>query len=136
MVSALICSGQLSLPAWGTPILPVERPKRKDVERRWRDGTEQTECRVGWRAASDGGVKRRWSHHRLYLALDTTVLWNQYCIWHLSRSCVVVVQCITMASRGYGEPLALVSIVTAARWLLRQHPDIDTSGRPSLPIMS
>jgi len=33
-----------------------------------------------------------WSHHRLYLALDTTVLWNRYCMKHKSSS-VVVVRC-------------------------------------------
>jgi hypothetical protein len=28
-----------------------------------------------------------WQSHRLYLALDTTVLWNQYCMIHLSVVC-------------------------------------------------
>jgi len=28
-----------------------------------------------------------WSHHRLYLALDTTVLWNRYCMKHKSVVC-------------------------------------------------
>ena len=28
-----------------------------------------------------------WHHHRLYLALDTTVLWNRFCIIHLSIVC-------------------------------------------------
>ncbi|NES85081.1 MAG: hypothetical protein F6K10_28750 [Moorea sp. SIO2B7] len=28
-----------------------------------------------------------WQSHRLYLALDTTVLWNRYCMIHLSVVC-------------------------------------------------
>jgi len=35
-----------------------------------------------------------WSHHRLYLALDTTVLWNQYCMKHKS---VVLWSCSAIA---------------------------------------
>lgn len=28
-----------------------------------------------------------WQSHRLYLALDTTVLWDRYCMIHLSVVC-------------------------------------------------
>ncbi len=28
-----------------------------------------------------------WNEQRLYLALDTTVLWNRYCMIHLSVIC-------------------------------------------------
>ena len=30
---------------------------------------------------------KRWQQHRLYLALDTTMLWNRYCMIHLSVVC-------------------------------------------------
>ena len=101
MVSALICSGQLSLPAW-EPYVPSRAQKAQSVERRWRrffDNKRVDVCALYLPlvlAALSG-----WQSHRLYLALDTTVLWNRYCMIHLS-----VVSC------GRAVPSARASVRT------------------------
>jgi hypothetical protein len=69
-----------------------------------------------------------WNSHRLYLALDTTVLWNRYCMIHLSVVCcgravpllwrVLEHGSATVAFKEY-QPL-----LRKARWLLRQHGDV------------
>jgi hypothetical protein len=128
MVSALICSGQLSLPAW-EPYVPSRATQAQSVERRWRRFLGNQRVRVSrlylplvMAALSE------WKQHRLYLALDTTVLWNQYCMIHLSVVCcgravpllwrVLEHGSATVAFKEY-QPL-----LRKARWLLRQHPDV------------
>lgn len=77
MVSALICSGQLSLPAW-EPFVSSRAEKAQSVERRWRRFLDNERIDVSALylplvfAALSG-----WKAERLYLALDTTVLWNR-----------------------------------------------------------
>lgn len=128
MVSALLCSGQLSLPAW-EPYVPSRATQAQSVERRWRRWLGNARVRVSHlylplvMAALSG-----WSHHRLYLALDTTVLWDRYCMIHLSVVCcgravpllwrVLEHGSATVAFEAY-QPL-----LRKARWLLRQHPDV------------
>ncbi|XHX76413.1 MAG: transposase [Stenomitos frigidus ULC029] len=128
MVSALICSGQLSLPAW-EPYVPSRATQAQSVERRWRRWLDNQRVRVSRlyvplvMAALSG-----WNHHRLYLALDTTVLWNRYCMIHLSVVCcgravpllwrVLEHDSASVAFKEY-QPL-----LRKARWLLRQHEDV------------
>jgi hypothetical protein len=84
MVSALICSGQLSLPAWD-PYVLSRATKAQSVERRWQRFLVNGRIRVTALyvplvlTALSG-----WKGHRLYLALDTTVLWDRYCMIHSS----------------------------------------------------
>jgi hypothetical protein len=69
-----------------------------------------------------------WKGHRLYLALDTTVLWDRYCMIHLSVVCcgravpllwrVIEHGSATVAFREY------IQMLRKARWLLRHHPDV------------
>ena len=72
MVSALVCSGQLSLPAW-EPFVPSRAKKAQSVERRWQRFLVNGRIRVTALyvplvlLALSG-----WKGHRLYLALDTT----------------------------------------------------------------
>ncbi len=71
---------------------------------------------------------KNWQSHRLYLALDTTVLWNRYCMIHLSLVCcgravpflwqVKEHSSATVAFEEY-QPL-----LRQARWILRQHADV------------
>lgn len=128
MVSALICSGQLSLPAW-EPYVESRAQKAQSFERRWRRLLDNE--RVGvtkiylplLMAALQG-----WQNHRLYLALDTTVLWNRYCMIHLSVVCcgraipllwkVLEHGSATVAFKEY-KPL-----LRTAKWLLRSNPDV------------
>lgn len=68
------------------------------------------------------------SNQRLYLALDTTVLWNRYCMIHISLICggraipllweVIEHQSASVAFEVY-EPL-----LRKALWLLRAHQDV------------
>lgn len=128
MVSALICSGQLSLPAWEAYV-PSRATKAQSTERRWRRFLGNARIRVEHLylplvlAALSG-----WKSQRLYLALDTTVLWDRYCMIHLSVVCcgravpllwrVLEHGSATVAFKKY-KPL-----LRKARWLLRHHPDV------------
>ncbi len=87
MVSALIASGQLSLIAW-EPYVPSFAQLAQSTERRWQRFMHNARIQVEalylplLMAALSG-----WQSHRLYLALDTTVLWDHYCMIHLSIVC-------------------------------------------------
>lgn len=128
MVSALICSGQLSLSAWESYV-PSRAKKAQSVERRWQRFISNKRIDINklyvplvLLALKD------WQSHRLYLALDTTVLWNQYCMIHLSVVCcgravpflwlVLEHKSAAVAFEEY-QPL-----LRRARWFLRKHPDV------------
>lgn len=128
MVSALICSGQLSLPAWESYV-PSRAKKAQSVERRWQRFLVNVRIQVSaiyvplvLAALGD------WKGHRLYLALDTTVLWDRYCMIHLSVVCcgraVPLLWRVLehgSATVGFGE---YKGKLRKARWLLRRHPDV------------
>ncbi|WP_416676338.1 transposase [Egbenema bharatensis] len=128
MVSALLCSGELNLAAW-EPYVPSRATKAQSTERRWQ--RFMGNCRISVVAIYVPLVLvalRGWQHQRLYLALDTTVLWNRFCMIHLSVVCcgraipllwrVVEQGSATVAFEEY-QPL-----LRRARWLLRHHPDV------------
>lgn len=128
MVSALICSGQLSLSAW-EPFVPSRATKAQSVERRWQRFLTNSRIRISAiyvplvLVALSG-----WKPHRLYLALDTTVLWDHYCMIHVSVVCcgravpllwrVLEHGSATVAFREYK------GVLRKARWLLRHHQDV------------
>jgi len=85
MVSALVCSGQLSLPAW-EPYVP-SCSKSQSTERRWQRFVSNTRIRVALYLPLVMVALSGWQSHRLYLALDTTVLWERYCMIQLSVVC-------------------------------------------------
>jgi len=128
MVSALLCSGQLNLSEW-EPYVPSRATKAQSVERRWQRFLVNRRIRVSalylpLLMAAVGQPKA----HRLYLALDTTVLWDRFCMIHLSVCCcgralpllwrVLEHNSATVAFTEY-QPL-----LRKARWLLRHHPDV------------
>jgi hypothetical protein len=87
MVSALVCSGQLSRPAW-EPFVPSRATKAQSVERRWQRFLVNTRIRVSALYVPQVVVALSgWKPHRLYLALAPTVLWDRYCMIHLSIVC-------------------------------------------------
>lgn len=128
MVSALICSGQLSLSAW-EPYVPSRAQKAQSVERRWRRFLGNARIRVERLyvplvfAALNG-----WKSHRIYLAMDTTLLWERYCMVHLSVVCCG--RAVPLLWRVLEHGSATVSfkeykgVLHKARWLLRHHPDV------------
>jgi hypothetical protein len=80
MINGLICSGQLSLSAW-EPYVDSYAKQAQSYERRWhrfleniRINVEKIYLPLALLALKD------WEKHRLYLALDTTMLWNRFCI--------------------------------------------------------
>ena len=128
MVSALIGSGKLSLPEW-EPYVVSTATQSQSYERRWRRFLSNGQINVEKiylplvMAALSG-----WKNHRLYLAIDTTMLWNKYCMIHLSIVCcgravpllwhVLEHESATVAFCDY-KPL-----LRQARWLLRKYPNV------------
>lgn len=128
MVSALLCSRQLSLAAW-EPYVVSRANKAQSVERRWQRFLVNGRIRVTaiyvplvLMALSN------WKEHRLYVALDTTVLWDRYCMIHLSVVCCG--RAVPLLWRVLEHGSATVAfgeykgMLRKARWLLRHHPDV------------
>jgi hypothetical protein len=87
MVSALLCSGQLSLPAWEPYVLSPAQ-QAQSCERRWLRFLANPLIQVHRLYVPLVLLAlHNWQSHRLYLALDTTVLWNRYCMIHLTVVC-------------------------------------------------
>lgn len=69
-----------------------------------------------------------WKEHRLYLALDTTVLWDRYCMIHLSVVCCG--RAVPLLWRVLEHGSATVAfkeyqgLLRQARWVLRHHEDV------------
>lgn len=87
MINALICSSKINLSEWESYV--VSRANQaQSIERRWHRFVHNSRIKVRAlyiplvMAAISG-----WNEKRLYLALDTTVLWNRYCMIHLSLIC-------------------------------------------------
>jgi hypothetical protein len=128
MVNGLILSGQLSLSAW-EPYVHSRATQAQSFERRWHRFL--INARVSATAiylplvlvALNG-----WGRSRLYLALDTTLLWDQYCMIHLSVVCCG--RAVPLLWRVLEHESASVAfneyqgVLRKARWVLRQHPDI------------
>lgn len=87
MVTAVVCSGQLNLPLWESYI--VSRAKQaQSTERRWQRFLANRKIRPkSLYIPLILAAINRWKGARLYLALDTTVLWERYCMIHLSVVC-------------------------------------------------
>lgn len=128
MVSALLCSGQLSLSVW-EPYVPSRATKAQSTKRRWQRFMENQ--RISVRAiylplvlAALSG----WKQQRLYLALDTTVLWNRFCMIHLSVVCCG--RAIPLLWRVLEHGSATVAfgeyqtLLRRAHWLLRHQPGV------------
>jgi hypothetical protein len=128
MINGLICSGQLNLSAW-EPYVQSDATQAQSYERRWRRFLENIRINVEkiYLPLALAALKG-WQEHRLYLALDTTVLWNRFCMIHISVVCcgraipllwkVLEHSSATVAFKEYEVMLR------KARWLLRGHSDI------------
>lgn len=128
MVTALLCSGELSLPAW-EPYVSSAAAQAQSYERRWHRFFNNPLIRVHHLYLPLVMLAlSRWQQSRLYLALDTTMLWNRYCMIHLSVVCcgravpllwkVLEHSSATVAFKEY-QPL-----LRRARWLFREHPNL------------
>lgn len=87
MIIGLIHSGKISLSEWECYI-PSRATKAQSFERRWQRFVGNQRIRVrGLYVPLVLGAIKNWHSQRLYLALDTTMLWNRFCIIHLSIIC-------------------------------------------------
>ncbi|MBE9182042.1 transposase [Oculatella sp. LEGE 06141] len=128
MVSALLYSGELNLAAW-EPYVVSRATKAQSTERRWQRFMDNFRISVMAiyvplvLAALSG-----WKQQRLYLALDTTVLWDRFCMIHLSVVCCG--RAVPLLWRVLEHSSATVAfeeyqpVLRRARWLLRHHPDV------------
>jgi len=79
MVTALVCSSKLSLPEWESYV-PSRARQAQSTERRWQRFMSNRRVRIkSLYVPLVLATLHRWKGRRLYLALDTTVLWNRYC---------------------------------------------------------
>jgi hypothetical protein len=87
MVSALIASEQLNLSAW-EPYIQSRATQAQSVERRWQRFVDNPRVRVeSLYVPLVLAALSQWQSQRLYLAMDTTVLWDQYCMIQVSVVC-------------------------------------------------
>ena len=87
MIIGLIHSGKISLSEWECYI-PSRATKAQSFERRWQRFVANQRIRVrSLYVPLVLGAIKNWHSQRLYLALDTTMLWNRFCIIHLSIVC-------------------------------------------------
>lgn len=128
MVSGVLLSQSLSLTEW-EPYVISRAQQAQSYQKRWsrflknpKVHPEKLYIPLVMAAIKD------WSNRRLYLALDTTVLWNQYCMIQVSLICggralpllwkVIKHQSASVAFEVY-QPL-----LRKASWLLRHHQDV------------
>jgi len=128
MVSALIGSGKLSLPAW-EPHVTSLATQAQSFERRWRRFLTNKKINVEHiYLPLVMAALSQWKNQRLSLAIDTTVLWDKYCMIHLSVVCcgraipllwdVLEHESATVAFSDYER------LLRKTRWLLRGHDDV------------
>ncbi len=109
--------------------VPSRATIAQSVERRWQRFLVNVRVRVtALYVPLVLAALSEWKGHRLYLALDTTVLWDRFCMIHLSVVCcgravpllwrVLERVCATVAFSEYQVMLR------KARWLLRHHDDV------------
>lgn len=100
MINGLICSGQLSLSAW-EPYVQSNAEQAQSFERRWRRFLENRRiCVDKLYIPLAMAALKDWQNHRLYLAIDTTMLWNRFCMIHIERSMLWSSNSTTMACIG------------------------------------
>jgi hypothetical protein len=87
MINALICSGKINLSEWEAYV-PSRAQQAQSTERRWQRFLRNRRIRVRtlYLPLVMAAISN-WNQQRLYLALDTTMLWNRFCIIHISIVC-------------------------------------------------
>jgi Transposase DDE domain len=128
MVCGLIGSGQLSLSAW-EPYVMSRATQAQSFERRWQRFLLNSKISVtSLYLPLVLAALNQWSRQRLYLAIDTTLLWEQYCMIQLSVVCCG--RAVPLLWRVLEHESASVAfeeyhgMLRKARWLLRHHPDV------------
>ena len=87
MINGLICSSKINLSEWESYVVS-RATKAQSIERRWQRFIHNRRIKIkSIYVPLVMAAIHKWNGQRLYLALDTTVLWNQYCMIHLSIIC-------------------------------------------------
>ena len=128
MINAVICSSKINLSEWESYVISRAN-QAQSIERRWHRFVHNSRVKVrSLYLPLVMAALSNWDGQRLYLALDTTVLWNRYCRIHLSVICggraipflwkVMEHKSSTVAFKEYRTMLKL------SRRLLRKYPDV------------
>ena len=128
MVSALIGSGKLSLSAW-EPHVTSKATQAQSFERRWRRFLTNKKINVEHMYLPlVMAALSKWKNQRLSLAIDTTVLWDKYCMIHLSVVCCGRAIPLLWEVLEHGSATVAFSdyerLLRKARWLLRGYSDV------------
>lgn len=128
MVSALIGSQKLSLPAWEAYVVSKAK-KAQSYERRWTRFMLNPHINVvGLYIPLVFAAISGWSKGRVYLGLDTTVLWNRYCMIHLTIICggraIPFLWKVIEHKSASVEFAEYYPLLRKAHWLLRSYPDV------------
>jgi hypothetical protein len=87
MINALILSSKINLSEWESYVISRAN-QAQSIERRWQRFVHNSRIKVkSLYLPLVMAAMSSWNGRRLYLALDTTVLWNRYCMIHLSVIC-------------------------------------------------
>lgn len=128
MVTALIACGKLSLPSW-EPYVVSTAQKAQSYERRWKRLLSNSRIDVVrlYLPLLLAAIST-WHKGRVYLALDTTVLWNRYCMIHLSLICggraVPFLWTVIEHPSASVEFRQYYPLLRKAYVLLRDYPDV------------
>lgn len=128
MVYGLLCSEALNLSKW-EPYVISSATQAQSYERRWqrfmvnpRIALERIYLPLVMLALHN------WGQHRLYLALDTTVLWDEYCMIHLSVVCCGRAVPLLWKVLAHGSATVQFEVyrdlLCKAHWLLRRYPAV------------
>jgi hypothetical protein len=128
MVVGVLLSQSLHLTEW-EPFVISRATKAQSYQKRWsrflqnsRIEEEKLYLPLVMAAIS------HWSNQRIYLALDTTMLWNQYCMIHLSIICGGrAIPFLWQVEKHNSATISFAtyqSLLRKASWLLRHHDDV------------
>ena len=128
MINALICSSKINLSEWESYVISRAN-QAQSIERRWHRFVHNSRIKVkSLYIPLVMAAISNWNEQRLYLALDTTVLWNRYCMIHLSVICggraipfVWKVMEHKSCTVAFGEYKLMLRL---AHRLLSQHSDV------------
>jgi hypothetical protein len=134
MIVGLIQSGKIGLTAWA-PYVHSRAMYAQSTVRRFTRWLENTRIDVH---ALYGPLLQQalaeWGHHRLYLALDTSMLWNTYCLVRISiiyrgRAIPIVWKVLAHPSSSVAYVVYQVVLDKVVEWLPFHGPVVFTADR-------
>jgi len=128
MCTALLLGQSLTLSKW-EPYVQSSAKQAQSYERRWRRFLENPAILIEkLYLPLVLAALSTWHGSRLYLALDTTILWDRYCMIHLSVCCCG--RAVPLLWKVLEHDSATVAfseyevLLRKAHWVLRRHQDV------------